>query len=299
MSSPGTILTETDGNVLVVTLNRPERRNALDPETIRSLSAVLDEADARDDIRAIVVTGAGSSFCVGGDISGGGDTFVRSGDSNAPLPRRDAGGVLSLRLFRSLKPVVGAINGDAVGLGSSMLLPMDARIAVPQARFGFPFVRRGIVPESASTWFLPRLVGIASALDWTLSGRIFAADEAHEHRLIDAIVAPDALLESALARARTLSSHSSGPAVAATRQLLWQGLTLSHPMDAHRAESAAIRHLGAGADAREGITAFLEKRPAEFTAGTHEGVASLLPWWREPSYAKTSAWPQQPAEDQE
>lgn len=285
MSSADEVLSELDDGVLIVSLNRPERRNALGTRAIDALCALIDEADARDEVRAVVLTGVGRAFCAGGDISGGPETFAPPASSAAgPTTKRDRGGVLALRIFACLKPFVAAVNGDAVGLGATMLLPMDARIAASGARFGFPFVRRGIVPESASTWFLPRLVGIGRALNWTLSGRVFPAEEALEAGLVDRVVDDDRVLAAAIGVARDLSEGSSGPAVAATRQLMWHGLTLAHPMAAHRAESAAIRHLGGGADAREGIASFLEKRPAEFAAGTGEGVAPLRGWWREPPY---------------
>ena len=286
------VATATEDGVLTLWLDRPERRNALDPGAVEEVCAVLDEVDARDDVRAVVVTGAGKSFSVGADLSGGGATF---GPNAEPRRRgrgpRDWGGVLALRLFACTKPVVAAVNGDAVGLGATMLLPMDLRLAASDARFGFVFARRGIAPEACSTWFLPRVVGIATALRWTLGGEVFGAEEAASAGLVHRVVQPEALLDEARAAARSLVARSAPVSVAATRQMMWRGLTMAHPMEAHRMESAVVRALGASPDAREGVLSFLERRDAAFAGRPSSDLDPFRHWWADPPFDPSEVRP--------
>ena len=245
-----TLLYEVDGGVATITLNRPDRLNAFN-ETMRSeLLGLFDEIDADDEVRAVVMTGAGRGFCAGADLGSGGDTFD-AGAKGRPTDRtnRDGGGQVSLRIFALTKPIIAAINGPAVGVGITMTLPMDVRLAAESARIGFVFARRGIVPEACSSWFLPRVVGISQAAQWCYSGRVFDAEEAGRGGLVE-VVPDDELLPRAQAMAAEIAVHAAPVSVALTRQMLWRGLTFDHPMDAHRADSRAIQSLGAMADAR-------------------------------------------------
>jgi enoyl-CoA hydratase/carnithine racemase len=275
--------------VRVVRLNRPVRRNALSRQAAGDLVAVLDEADGDDTVRAVVVTGSGPAFCVGAELSprnAGQDSPGAEGDRAGPTsdPNRDYGGIVALRLFALNKPVLAAINGDAVGLGVTMTLPMDQRIATPEARFGFVFARRGIVPEACSTWFLPRVVGINTALEWAMSGRLISAQEALSAGLLKDVVPGERLVDSVVERALHLVEHGAPVSVAATRRMLWNGLGLAHPMLAHRVESDLIRGLAGGPDAHEGIGAFLEKRRARFPTPLSEGVEAYGHHWASPSF---------------
>jgi enoyl-CoA hydratase/carnithine racemase len=276
----------TDG-VAVITFNRPQQLNTLSRQAVLGLCAALDELDADDDVRAIVFTGTGRAFSAGADLSGGAGTF-RDRRESAPidgdLGSRDFGGILALRLFACVKPLVAAINGDAVGLGVTMTLPMDVRIAADTARFGFVFTRRGIVPEACSSWFLPRVVGISQALEWTMSGRLVSAVEAHEAGLVRDLVPVDQVLSASLEHAKGLVEVGAPTSVAATRQMMWQGLTQGHPMEAHRVESDLVRRLGAGPDAAEGIAAFMEKRLPRFPTKVSAGLAHLRAWWPMPTF---------------
>jgi enoyl-CoA hydratase/carnithine racemase len=245
---------------------------------MRELIDAFDRIDRDDAVRAVIVTGAGRAFCAGADLSSGGRTF------SAPEPveeHRDGGGLVALRIFESKKPVIAAINGPAVGVGITMTLPMDVRIASTAARIGFVFARRGIVPEACSSWFLPRIVGIAQATEWVYTGRIFSADEALAARLVSRVVAPDALVETARALGREIADNTSAMSVALARQLLWRGLGADHPMEAHRADSRCIHWMGRSADAREGVTSFLEKRPPRFTLRPSVDMPDFYPWWPE------------------
>lgn len=277
---------DVDGHVATITLDRPEQLNAFTARMMHEAIAALDLADADDAVRAVIVTGEGRAFCAGADLSGGGDTFSRGGsdvqhDSGVP---RDGGGMLALRIFASHKPVIGAINGAAVGVGVTMTLPMDIRIASTQARFGFVFARRGIVPEACSSWFLPRVVGINQALEWTMTGRVFPADEALAGGLVRSLHAPDELLDAARAIADEIAEHAAPVSVALTRQMMWRMLGADHPMAAHRADSRGILLRGRSADVREGVTSFLEKRPAVFTDRVGDGLPDLFPDWVEPTF---------------
>jgi enoyl-CoA hydratase/carnithine racemase len=196
---------------------------------------------------------------------------------------RDGGGRMTLRVFECRKPVIAAVNGPAVGIGATMLLPMDARIASSEARFGFVFSQRGIVPEAASSYFLPRIVGIAQALEWCYSGRVFGADEALAGRLVSRVVGPDELIPTARALAHSYIDTTAPVSVALIRQMMWRMLGASHPMEAHRIDSKAMFHRGRAADVREGIASFLEKRPARFTDTVSRDLPEL-PWGGEPGY---------------
>ncbi len=278
--------------VAVVTFNRPEQLNTIGRSTVLDLCALLDELEADVQVRAMVFTGVGRAFSAGADLSGGAETFRdRRDGAGAPeddLETRDFGGILALRLFRCEKPLVAAINGDAVGLGATVTLPMDLRIGSEGARFGFVFTRRGIVPEACSSWFLPRVVGVNRALEWTLSGRLVGAAEALEAGLVRELVTPEDVLAVAVERARDLVAAGAPVSVAATRRMMWNGLTQAHPMDAHRVESDLIRALGAGPDAAEGISAFLAKRPATFSADVGAGMRRFRKWWPTPEFRRAT-----------
>ncbi|MEO7688611.1 MAG: crotonase/enoyl-CoA hydratase family protein [Sphingomonas sp.] len=297
-----TIRLETDGDgIATLTLDRPDKLNAFNRAMLADMVAAFDATDVDDSVRAVIVTGNGRAFCAGADLSGaGGATFdyakskkwdgtespIRpDGSVDYANPAvRDGGGILSLRIFASKKPVIGAINGPAVGVGATMTLPMDFRLASDTARFGFVFARRGIVPEAASSWFLPRLVGIEQALLWCYSGRIFEAEEALKGRLVRSLHAADDLLPAARALALELTAESAPVSVSLMRKMLWTGLGATHPMEAHRIESRAIWSRGASDDAREGVASFLEKRPAHFRDSVSQGWPSFANWFKEPDY---------------
>lgn len=283
---------EVDEHIATITLNRPDKMNAFTARMVHEMVAALDEADADDNVRAVIVTGAGKAYCAGADLKDSGpDTFTKSSGSDidpesehAHLRGRDGGGIVSLRLFQCLKPVIGAVNGAAVGVGSTMLLPMDIRLASTKARFGFVFTQRGIVPEAASSWFLPRVVGISRALEWCFSAEVFDAEEALDGGLVRSLHEPDDLLPAARKIAGQIAQNTSSVAVAMTRQQLWRMLGASHPMDAHQIESAAVPQLGAMADVAEGIASFFEKRPPEFTLGPANDMPPVYPWFEEPEF---------------
>src|SRR4051812_37163296 len=257
---------EVSEGILTLTLHRPDKLNAFTATMAKEVIEAFDAADADDDVRVVVVTGAGRAFCAGADLSAGGDTFdvrVRGGTrEEAP---RDGGGRVALRIYQSLKPVIGAINGPAVGVGVTMTLPMDLRLAADDAKLGFVFARRGITPEAASTWFLPRLVGPSQAAEWIYSGRVFPASEALAGGLVRSLHTKDELLPAAYAIARDIADNASPVSVALSRQMIWRMLAADSPYDAHVADSRAIHVRGQMADVREGVTAFLEKRPPKFT----------------------------------
>jgi enoyl-CoA hydratase/carnithine racemase len=273
-------------SVATVTLNRPEKLNAVTSVLLRELIAAFDDADADDTVRAVIVTGAGRAFCAGADLSGGTQTFDRStrrrpeGDGE----HRDGGGLVALRIYDMKKPVIAAINGPAVGFGVTMTLPMDIRIASSAARMGFVFARRGVVPEACSTWFLPRLVGIQRAAEWVYTGRVFGAEEALAGGLVSRVVPPEALLPTALALAREIADNTSAVSVALARQMMWKLLGTDHPMEGHRLDSRGMDWTGRSADAREGIASFLEKRPPRFTLKPSRDMPPFYPWWSERSF---------------
>jgi enoyl-CoA hydratase/carnithine racemase len=293
-----TIRCETEDGILTVTLNRPEKLNAFTTTMGAELIDAFDHADRDDAVRAVIVTGAGRAFCAGADLSAGGATFDRMARRDrAAVPMtpdgapdlsaeavRDGGGRVTLRIFSCLKPVIAAVNGAAVGVGVTMLLPMDIRLASQDARFGFVFARRGVVPEACSSWFLPRVVGIAQALEWTYTGRVFPASEALAGRLVSAVHPPDALIPAARALAREIADNTASVSIALTRQMLWRMLGADHPMHAHRIDSRGIFARGMSADAREGVGSFLEKRPPHFSDKVSTDMPAFFPWWQEPRY---------------
>jgi enoyl-CoA hydratase/carnithine racemase len=282
-----TLLSDVADHVLTITLHRPDRLNAFTLQMADELVMAFDAADADDEVRAVIVTGSGRGFCAGADLGDGSQAFAENpagGDGRAP---RDSGGRVALRIFECHKPVIAAVNGPAVGIGATMLLPMDVRIAAQSARFGFVFARRGIVPEAASTWFLPRVVGISQAMEWVATGRVFDAQEALEGGLVKAVVPDGELLDHARALAREIADNAAPVSVAVSRRMLWTMLGADHPMVAHRSESAALAQRGREADAVEGVMAFLEKRPAHFpdrVGAGGEGVPDVLPPWANPAY---------------
>jgi enoyl-CoA hydratase/carnithine racemase len=257
-----TLLTELSGSILTVTLNRPERLNAFTEAMMYEWLQLCDEIDADDAVRVVVVTGAGRGFCAGADLEAGGGTF--DAGPRRMEETRDGGGRVTLRLFELTKPIIAAINGPAVGVGVTMTLPMDVRLASDRARFGFVFARRGLVPEACSSWFLPRVVGIGQALEWVMTGRVFEAQEALAGRLVSRVVPHDELLPAAYALAREIAENTSPVSIALSRQLLWKMLGADHPMEAHKLDSRCIYYMGGSADAREGVASFLEKRAPRF-----------------------------------
>jgi len=294
------IIYQVSDNILTITLNRPEKLNAFTHEMMQEMVDAFDKADADDNVRAIIVTGAGRAFCAGADLSGGPRTFDvdrpdRPTRKDALRPDgsvdwghesvRDGGGLLTLRIFECLKPVIAAVNGPAVGVGATMQLAMDVRLAADDARFGFVFARRGLVPEACSTWFLPRAVGISQALEWAYSGRVFSAQEALEGRLVKKLYKRDELIPAARALAREIADNTSAISVALIRQMMWKMLGADHPMEAHKVDSWGIFARGASADAREGVASFLEKRPAKFADKVSTGMPEYFPWWQPRKYS--------------
>ena len=281
------IMYVVNDNIATITLNRPDQLNSFTVVMLRELLEVFDRTDADDDVRAIIITGAGRAFCSGADLSAGADTFNYdhlSGESQSKL-RRDGGGLVSLRMFNSKKPVIGAINGAAVGVGATMTLPMDIRIASIDAKFGFVFTRRGIVPEACSSWFLPRLVGISQATEWVFTGRVFGAAEALAGGLVRSIHDSTQLMDVAREIAREIVDNTAPVSVALSRQMLWRMLGADHPMDAHRVDSRGIQVRGRSDDAREGVISFLEKRPAEFGMTVSNDFPDIFPDWNEPQFS--------------
>jgi enoyl-CoA hydratase/carnithine racemase len=280
-----------EDRILTLTLNRPDKLNAFTATMMHELIDAFDRADADDGVRVVVITGAGRGFCAGADLSAGGSTFDgraqggAEGDGDGPPVRRDGGGLVTLRIFRSLKPVIAAVNGPAVGVGATMQLPMDVRLASTEARFGFVFSRRGVVPEACSSWFLPRVVGISKASEWVMTGRVFSAQEAYGARLVSGLYEPDELLPAAYALAREVADNTSAMSVALSRQMLWLMLGEDHPMAAHRIDSRGIAYMGASADAYEGVQSFLEKRPPEFTMKPSTDMPDYFPWFTEPEFS--------------
>jgi enoyl-CoA hydratase/carnithine racemase len=269
--------------VLTITLNRPERLNAFTEGMGAELIEAFERADRDDEVRAVIVTGAGRGFCAGMDLGEGGATFDYGERPEGDVPR-DGGGRVVLRIFELTKPVIAAINGPAVGVGITMTLPMDIRLAAEGARIGFVFTRRGIVPEACSSWFLPRIVGISQAMEWVASGRVFTAQEALAGGLVRSVHAEGELLGVARELAQEIAQNTAPVSVALARQLLWSGLGAAHPMEAHRADSRAMFARGRSADAREGIASFLEKRSPHFPDGVSDGLPELFPGREEPRF---------------
>src|SRR5436190_1686157 len=276
---------EVADGVLTITLNRPDRLNAFTGTMANELIAAFDASDADDDVRVVIVTGEGRGFCAGADLGGGGDTFDWSDVATDDESPRDTGGLVSLRIYDSLKPVIAAINGPAVGVGITMTLPMDVRLAAEGVKIGFVFARRGIVPEACSSWFLPRIVGISQAMEWVASGRVFTAEEALRGGLVRSVHAPGELLGAAHELAREIADNTAPVSVALARQLMWRGLGAQHPMQAHQADSRAMFSRGQSADAREGVMSFLDKRPAEFPDKVSDGLPDVFPHVEEPQWS--------------
>lgn len=300
MSDYQTILTEKQSGVLTITLNRPEKLNAFTIEMMREIISALDKADADDDVRVIIFTGAGRGFCAGADLSAGVDTFNYEAredrsDRHTPLladgkfdyanqKMRDGGGLASLRLYSSLKPIIAAFNGPAVGVGITMMLPADIRLASHNAKFGFVFTQRGIAMEACSSWFLPRLVGVAQAQEWVLTGRIFDAEEAWQGGLVRSLHEPDELLPAANTLAQEIVEHTAPVSVALCRRMLWSMMGADHPMEAHKIDSRSIFSRGRSADAKEGISSFLQKRAAKFPNKVSTDMPDFFPWEKKRDY---------------
>jgi enoyl-CoA hydratase/carnithine racemase len=288
-------------HVATITLNRPDKLNAFTGTMMSEMIAAFDEIDKDDNVRVTIVTGAGRGFCAGADLSAGASTFDAEARSDRPErqgvrgsdgkvnwsdPRiRDGGGLVTLRIFETLKPVIAAVNGPAVGIGVTMQLPMDIRIASENARFGFVFSRRGIVPEAASSWFLPRIVGINQAMEWCATGRVFDAAEALKGGLVSRVVKPEELLPTARAFAKEVVDNTSQVSVALIRQMMWRMLGADHPMEAHKVDSRGIYARGQSADVKEGVVSFLEKRPAKFPDKVSKDMPPYFPWWKDRTYS--------------
>ena len=275
----------SDG-VATITLNRADKMNAFTGRMMHELISAFDLTDASDDVKSVIVTGAGRAFCAGADLSSGGETFAKGGSDvkTAQGIPRDGGGLVSLRIFNSLKPVIGAINGAAVGVGVTMTLPMDIRLASESAKFGFVFAKRGIVPEACSSYFLPRLVGIQQATEWVYTGRLFGAQDALDAGLIRSVHAPEDLLPAARALAEEIAANTAPVSIALSRQMLWRMLGASHPMEAHRVDSRGIKERGKSADSKEGVVSFLEKRPAHYPDRVSDGIPNIFPNWQDPEF---------------
>jgi len=286
-----TLTYAVEDGVALVTLNRPEKLNAFNTRMMQDMIAVFDETDRDDAVRCVIVTGAGRAFCAGADLTAGAQTFdydARGADAMAARTRdgaqRDGGGLLTLRIYESLKPVIAACNGAAVGVGVTMQLAMDIRLASTEARYGFVFARRGLNPEAASSWFLPHLVGVQTALEWCYTGHIFPAQEAFDRGLVRSLHAPDDLLPAARALAREIADNTAPVSVALTRQLIWRMAGAAHPMEAHRADSRGIQARGRSGDAREGVTSFLEKRTPAFPDRVSSDLPDIWAQWQAPDF---------------
>ena len=283
------IAVEKADGIATITLDRPDKMNAYTRTMGEEIIAAMDDIDADDAVRAVIFTGSGErAFCAGADLTpeGGGQVFA-SGEGVPDLSDervRDGGGLLTLRLFESTKPLIGACNGVAVGVGATMQLAMDIRLASETARYGFVFARRGIVPEAASSWFLPRIVGISKALEWCYSGRVFDAEEARAGGLVRSLHPPGDLMHAARTLAREIADNTSPVSVAMTRAMMWRLMNADHPMDAHRIDSRAIYSLARGKDAAEGIASFLEKRKPMYPGKVSEDMPEFYPWWEDRHY---------------
>lgn len=280
---PEMILYSVADKVATITLNRPEKLNAFNSAMFHELLEAFDETDRDDGVRAVVVTGAGRAFCAGADVSAGAGTFHKQGGAGDPVAR-DTGGVLCLRIFRSLKPVIAAMNGSAVGVGVTMTLPMDVRVLAEGSKVGFVFAARGITLDGAASWFLPRLVGIGQALEWSLTGRVFKSAEALTGGLVSRVVPAEEVLPVATDLAREIAANVAPLSAVITRHLLWLMLGARHPMEAHRVDSRAIRDLGRTPDSAEGVSAFLEKRAANWSGAPSRDLPGWFPWQEEPAY---------------
>ncbi|MFP6836295.1 MAG: crotonase/enoyl-CoA hydratase family protein [Pseudomonadales bacterium] len=281
-----TILYDVEDGILTLTLNRPERLNAFNREMLAEMVDAFDRADADDDISVIIVTGAGRAFCAGADLASGGGTFDADGrEDRASGLNPDGGGVLTLRIHELKKPIIAAVNGAAVGVGVTMTLAMDIRLAADVAKFGFVFSRRGIVPEACSSYFLPRIVGISQALEWCYSGRVFPAEEALAGRLVRSLHEKNDLLPAARAIAQDIRGNASAISVTLIRQMMWRMLDADHPMEAHKLDSRGVYYTGKSADAKEGVESFLEKRPADFPGKVSQDLPEFFPWWEQRKFS--------------
>ena len=271
------LLTSQHGDTFVISLNRPEKLNAFTKTMQDELIRVFDYTDQNDDIKSVVITGEGRAYCAGADLVDGPNTFnyAEEGNRLSNDDHRDGGGLVALRIFRSKKPVIGAINGDAVGVGATMTLPMDIRIASKSARFGFVFSRRGAVPEACSSWFLPRIVGITKALDWCYTGNVFNSQEALQHGLVSEVISDDMLIDRALEIGASYSSKTSAISVSLARQMMWNMLAATHPEEAHILDSMAMEKMGKSPDIKEGIASFLEKRAPNFPMKVSKDLPDL------------------------
>ena len=278
------ILYEKDGPILTITLNRPDKLNAFTGQMMQEIIEAMDAADADDEVRAIIFTGAGRGFCAGADLSAGKDTFNNDAPGKQSGLQRDGGGLLTLRLFESKKPLISACNGPAVGVGATMQCAMDIRLASEKARYGFVFSRRAIVPEACSSWFLPRIVGIQTALEWTFSGRVFEASEALDRGFVRSVHTEDELLPAAKTLAMEFSEMTSAVSVTLIRHMLWKMLGADHPMEAHKIDSRGVYHRGRSADAFEGVESFLQKRAPSFPGRVSKDLPEFFPWWDEPTF---------------
>ncbi len=274
---------QVEDGVLTLTLNRPDRMNAFNGLMRRELIAAFDAADADDAVRVVIMTGAGRAFCAGADLEKGGDPFNRHKRQDQPEgdDLRDGGGTVSLRIYECTKPVIVAFNGAAVGVGVTMSLPADIRMASTNAKFGFVFARRGITMEACSSWFLPRLVGPMQAAEWVYTGRVFSAEEALKGGLLRSVHEPDELLPAARELAREIADNTSAMSAALNRQLLWRMMAADHPMEAHIIDSRAIAFMGESEDAKEGVSSFLEKRAPQFKLRPSQDKPPFYPWWEE------------------
>jgi enoyl-CoA hydratase/carnithine racemase len=293
------ILYDVADNILTITLNRPEKLNAFTGTMMSEMIDAFQRANKDDNIRCIIVTGAGRAFCAGADLSAGASTFDATQRADRPERNagpvdqvnwsdervRDGGGRVTLEIFECLKPVIAACNGPAVGIGATMQCAMDIRLGSEAARVGFVFSRRGIVPEAASSWFLPRIVGIQQALAWCYSGKVFDAKEAHDGGFFMEVLPPDQLLPRARAIAREIAENTSPVSIALIRQMMWRGLGMDHPMEAHKVDSRGIYSRGASADVKEGVVSFLEKRPAKFPQKVSADMPPYFPWWQPRKYS--------------
>ena len=270
-----TIKAEMIDHVMIITLNRPERMNAFNEKMCQELIQVFDKADENDEVRAIIMTGAGKGYCSGMDLEKGVETFM---DHTPLVEYRDAGGVLALRIFDMKKPIIAAINGSAIGIGVTMTLPMDIRLASSDAEMSFDFAKRGITMEACSGWFLPRLVGMGKATEWVFTGRMISAREAYESRLVNEVVEPDQLMTAAMKIANEIAVNASSISVTLSRQLMWTMLGANHPHESHKIESKMLHWTGKQADAQEGIGAYLENRKAKFTMKSSTDMPPFYPW---------------------
>lgn len=290
MAEYETIKLDIEDGIATLTLNRPDRMNAFTGQMAMDMIAAFDETDANDDVRVVIVTGAGRAFCAGADLGAGGATFdyeKRGGGKKFdPATERDGGGLVGMRIYESLKPVIAAMNGPAVGVGATMQLPMDIRLAVEGAKMGFVFARRGIVPETLSSYFLPRLVGLQTALEWTMTGRVFTTEEGKERGLIRSLHKPEDLMPAARALAREIADNTAPVSVTLTRRMLLDMLDADHPMEAHRVESRWVVARGQSGDAKEGVTSFLEKRAPNYPDKVSRDLPDTWPWRKTPPFRR-------------